>query len=330
MELPSQLRLSLERELRGHDGAALAREAASLSARYRGGGELTGPQRPTTALAYAATRMPATYAATAAAMAALDAGLPGLAPRTLLDIGAGTGAALWAAASSWPGLEAADLIERDATMLALGGRLAAAGGGAVAGARWIRADVLGPWQTAPHDLVTAAYVLGELPEAAQATLTARLWALAAGALLLVEPGTPRGWATIRAARERLRAAGARIVAPCPHEGACPLPDDPTADWCHFAQRLARSRAHRAAKGADLGYEDEKYAYIAVARPPGDLVGARVLRHPVTRPGRIELTLCTRDDLRRTVVTKGDREAWRLARNLEWGDGIGPEALALPQ
>lgn len=325
MDLPHQLRLALEREVRGHDGPALARASAELSASYRrdGGGLVD-------AAAYAVARMPATFAATAAAMHALAAALPGFAPVTLLDAGAGTGAALWAADAVWVSLAGATLLESVPQMLDLGRRLAARGGPAVAGARWLRVDLTTAWDAPPHDLVSAAYVLGELSEPARTALVARLWERAGGALLLVEPGTPRGWATIRAAREQLRAAGAYVVAPCPHSGACPMPADPVVDWCHFAQRLARSRAHRAAKGAALGYEDEKYAYVAAARVPGGPIAARVLRHPLVRPGRIELQLCTRDGLRRREVTRGDRAGWGVARDLGWGDAIPPELLAPDQ
>ncbi len=322
MELPHLLRLALARELHGQDGQALARGAADLSARYRrvGGG-------PVDPAAYAVARMPATYAAAAAAMGALAAALPGFAPRALLDVGAGTGAALWAAQATWPDLEAADLLEASPAMIELGRRLAARGGGVVSRARWSRADVAAPagWGGGPYDLVTAAYVLGELPGPARPALVERLWASAAGALLLVEPGTPRGWATIRAAREQLRAAGAHIVAPCPHAGDCPMPADPEADWCHFAQRLPRLRAHREAKGASRGFEDEKFAYIAASRRPGALAVARILRHPVTRPGRVELALCARDGMRRQTVTRS-HSAWPIARDLAWGDAVPPEVL----
>lgn len=325
MDLPNHLRLAIERELRGRDGGALARAAADLSARYRRSGG--GPVDPT---AYAATRMPATFAAIAAACGATAAALPGFAPRSLLDAGAGTGAALWAADATWPSLAAATLIEAEPAMAALARRLAAHGGALAAASRWVVADLAGPWEAEPHDLVTAAYLLGELPEPARPALVARLWGRAAGALLLIEPGTPRGWATIRAAREQLRAAGAHLVAPCPHEAACPMPDDPGADWCHFAQRLARTGFHRSAKGAELGYEDEKYSYLAVARAPGALPAARVLRYPVTRAGRVELALCARDGLRRATVTKGDRAAWRAARDLSWGDAAPPELIGEDQ
>jgi ribosomal protein RSM22 (predicted rRNA methylase) len=166
-----------------------------------------------------------------------------------------------------------------------------------------------------------------LPYDARPTLVARLWERARGAQVLIEPGTPRGWATIRAAREQLRATGAALIAPCPHQQACPLPAD---DWCHFSRRLARGRLHRTLKGAELGYEDEKYAYIAVARQPGQPVGARVLRHPLVRSGYIELTLCTPDGIRRLSVTRSAGATWRMARDLRWGDTLPPEFLNDPQ
>ena len=39
------------------------------------------------------------------------------------------------------------------------------------------------------------------------------------------------------------------------------------DWCHFTQRLQRSRAHKQVKGAELPFEDEKFAYVALTRAP---------------------------------------------------------------
>ncbi len=55
-------------------------------------------------LAYALARMPATYAAIAAALNALCELRPDLAPHTLLDIGAGPGTASWAATEAFSSL----------------------------------------------------------------------------------------------------------------------------------------------------------------------------------------------------------------------------------
>ena len=125
MDLPNDLRLALERELRAIPAAELARTAADLSARYRAEaahGPFVRTERE--AGAYAALRMPATFAAIAAALVAAQQRLPGFAPRSLLDIGAGTGATLWAAGVHAPSLTNATLIEAEAAMIAFGQRLA--------------------------------------------------------------------------------------------------------------------------------------------------------------------------------------------------------------
>ena len=91
-----------------------------------------------------------------------------------------------------------------------------------------------------------------------------MWAKTRDTLLIVEPGTPAGYRRIIALREQLIASGAHVAAPCPHDGKCPLT---APDWCHFTQRLPRSRAHRQIKGAELPFEDEKFIYVALTRAP---------------------------------------------------------------
>ncbi len=91
-----------------------------------------------------------------------------------------------------------------------------------------------------------------------------MWAKTRDTLLVVEPGTPAGYARILALRTQLIASGAHVAAPCPHDDKCPLT---APDWCHFTQRLPRSRAHQQLKGAELAFEDEKFAYVALTRAP---------------------------------------------------------------
>jgi ribosomal protein RSM22 (predicted rRNA methylase) len=101
-----------------------------------------------------------------------------------------------------------------------------------------------------------------------------------------------------------------------------MPDD---DWCHFGQRINRTRTHRTAKSAVLSYEDEKFSYVAVSRQPGPPIGARIVRRPQILPGRVVLHLCTPIGLRMKVATRGkDKEAFREARDLRWGDALVSE------
>jgi ribosomal protein RSM22 (predicted rRNA methylase) len=190
-------------------------------------------------------------------------------------------------------------------------------------AQWVRASVIGPAGDAPSDLVLLSYVLGELDEATRdraVDRAAEATVHPSGLTVIVEPGTPEGYARVLRARDRLLARGGFVTAPCPHDDRCPWSDSPT-DWCHFAVRLARTVAHRAAKGGALGYEDEKFSYVAVSGQPTARTTGRVLRHPQIRPRLIELQLCTPDGVRPAIATKKDREAFRLARKIDWGDSF---------
>src|SRR5438128_2033160 len=113
MELPPVLRHAVERALEGVALADLTRAADALSQRYRTevrDGRLHLSDE-TAARAYLATRLPATYAATAASLAAVAEARPDFTPRSVLDVGAGPGSALWAAAQCWPTLDDALLVE---------------------------------------------------------------------------------------------------------------------------------------------------------------------------------------------------------------------------
>ncbi|MGE0007133.1 MAG: small ribosomal subunit Rsm22 family protein [Parvibaculaceae bacterium] len=320
MDLPPALRRAMDEALAGVPLAELTRTAATLSERYRGEA-LDGDLHVASdiaARAYLATRLPATYAAVRDAMAKLSALRPDFRPLTLLDVGAGPGTALWAACDCWPGLAEALLIETSRAMRACGEAL----GRDVPAPRvaWREADISkGLAAAAPGDLVCLAYVLSELPATRRAALIDELWRLTADMLLIVEPGTPKGWERILAARGRLIAQGARIVAPCPHRETCPLA---APDWCHFSRRLARSRLHRLAKTADVPWEDEKYIYLAASRREGLAVAARILAPPRAGKGRIDLKLCCAGgELRGCTISRRDGALFRTARRLGWGDAI---------
>jgi ribosomal protein RSM22 (predicted rRNA methylase) len=318
MELPQALQTALESELDALPIKRLAAAAADLSSRYRAGAA-TLLRSPEEIAAYAAFRLPATFAAVSSALRQVRERLPDWAPRTMLDVGAGPGSAAWAAADLWPEIGQITLVEREEAMIALGKRLAGSSPLiSVQRARWLRADLTGAWEVAPHDLVVVAYVLGELAAEKSAALLRRLWEVSQGVLLLVEPGTPAGFARIRQARQDLIATGANSIAPCPHNEPCPMPED---DWCHFAQRLARSRLHRQVKGGELSYEDEKFSYVALSRMRGTPIPGRILRHPQIRPGHISLELCTPQGLTGVTVTRKDRALFRKVRDARWGSAM---------
>ena len=323
MDAPEALRAALTTLAEEYPTRALAQAATSLSSAYRTTGDVIAPAAITSqvaAVAYAVTRLPATYAALAAALTEARLLLPAWRPATLLDVGAGPGVAAWAASGVWPSLARATLLEREPRMMAVGQRLLEEAPTACA-VTWRQVDIAADWGRLaddPFDLCVCSYALNELPHERRLPLVERLWAASGGALALVAPGTPAGFAAIREARAWLIGAGAHIIAPCPHADACPMQ---AGDWCHFSQRLARSRLHRQLKGGDAPFEDEKYSYVVAARMPGEAIAARVIRHPLVRPGRITLDLCAPGGLAQAEVTRSDRAAWRPAREARWGSAL---------
>ncbi len=306
----------------------LAAAAEGLSATYRSGdvaAERMPPVHdPRTAAAYAAARMPATFAAAGRAMVEAAASLPAFAPRRLLDVGAGTGAATWAAGAVWPSLDAMMLIDREPAAIELGRRLAAASRvGSLVAADW-RIGTLANAAFDEADLVTAAYVLGELSEVDRTALVERLWAATRGALVLVEPGSPAGYGRILAARSVLIAGGAAIAAPCPGERPCPVA---ASDWCHFLVRVERSVLHRRAKSAARSWEDEPMSYLVATRLTAEPAPRVVLGRPRSRPGKVELRICADDGrIHRQVVSRREGPRYRAARDVAWGDRI-PAVIA---
>ncbi|WP_269931983.1 small ribosomal subunit Rsm22 family protein [Aminobacter sp. HY435] len=316
MELPAALRAAVDRALEGVPLGELQRAADTLSSRYRAevrDGRLHLSDEMF-ANAYLATRLPATFAAVRASFESVAELMPGFAPQSLLDVGAGPGTALWAAADCWQTLGSATMLEASPSIRKVGSELAVHSGVDV---EWRAADAAKSFEVQKADLVTLAYVLDELSPAEGLSLVERLWAAASGLLVIVEPGTPAGWRRILGARARLIEVGAHLAAPCPHSQACPVAEP---DWCHFSRRVARSRLHRLTKRAEVPWEDEKYIYLAVSRTPATNFAARVLAPARGGSGKIQLKLCQGDgSVEEKLLTKRDGGLFKAARRADWGD-----------
>ncbi|WP_434721907.1 small ribosomal subunit Rsm22 family protein [Mesorhizobium sp. RIZ17] len=321
MELPARLRQGVDSLVEKVPLPALKQAAKTLSERYRA--ELRDGRlhmgEDMAVKAYLATRLPATYAAVRASLQTLTDARPDFQPKTLLDVGAGPGTMLWATTDVWPELERAVLVEASAAVRKVGQSLVE--GAIAARADWIAGDATIDLDgIMPADLVSAAYVLDEIAPASLPKLIARLWGLTADTLLIVEPGTPAGWQRILAARQQLIAAGAHVLAPCPHAAPCPLAPP---DWCHFARRVARSRLHRLVKEAEVPWEDEKFIYLAASRQPPPARPARVIAPPKGGSGKVALKLCQPDSSAgERLFSKRDGEVFKAARRANWGDTLG--------
>lgn len=312
------LRHALDTVLIDVDQAQIVDAARSLSALYRSGSFTDHGRpvldRPHNAYAYAAVRMPATYAAVRAALNAARDHVEFL-PRTHFDMGGGTGAAVWAAAAIWPGI-ASCVLERSQAAVAVGRELLAQS--PLSPAEWIRGDVNAPWPVA--DLVSMSYVLGELPHPVRESVIERA-AAAPGTVVVVEPGTPGGYERILAARDAFIRHGLRIAAPCPHMSGCPMQG--SSGWCHFAARVDRAALHRIAKAGTRNYEDEKYAYVVATRSPVNPGGSRVVGRPAYGRNRVDLRLCRRERRIAIEVIRKSAAEYKAARHLIWGSPWSP-------
>ena len=307
------------------DGAALDRAWSEVSDGYRAGRPTPVGRRFSKehAAAYAVARAPATVAATTAVLGAVGEQIDDWSPTSVLDVGAGLGTSSWAAMAILPSLQDGQLVERSPSMIDLGRSL-----GEFASVPAVRRRVWSPGDVtdlagAHADLVLASYVLSELGDAEVDGAVDAWWAATDQQLVIVDTGTPAGFARILAARTRLIAAGAELIAPCPSTGPCPKHGS---DWCHFAVRLDRSGAHRRLKTASLGFEDEKFSYVTASRSGGRRAAGRVLRHPQTRSGHVRVAICHDDVESEVVFSKAHRPAYRWARKARWGDAVPAEHL----
>lgn len=247
-------------------------------------------------IAYVASRMPAVFSACHRVLTEVKRRLPGFAPTKVLDFGAGTGSGFWALREVWPNsLEKVNLIEPSQSMQRAGQSLIKDLKNlphiqSYASIQSLSQNI--SKSERKHDLVIASYVLGEIPSLKdRITIVRQLWDLTEDVLVLMEPGTPHGsniisqvrshilWMEKRKSRKLAKASnqvpmdlmthkcGAHIVAPCPHDGACPL--DNSGKYCHFVQRLQRTTsqlAYKQSNGVPLrGFEDEKYSYVVFRR-----------------------------------------------------------------
>lgn len=305
MQLPEELQTAIEKIVEKAPSSALKRAREELTRVYREGG-VSGFHEEAKRLAYLAARMPATYVAARKALEKVPFPVS-----SVCDLGAGPGTASWAACDLFPEIEKIVLIEASAEAIELGKRLAeAAPYAALREADWRRGS-LAHCEIPEAELGVFSYVLNELEEPQK--LVERAWERFS-VLVLIEPGTPKGFGIVRVMRERLLEMGAWIAAPCPHRLACP------SDWCHFAARVERSRLHRQLKEGALGYEDEKFSYLIASKTAVPHAPSRIVRHPQKLSGHVRLSLCQGNGkLEEKTVSRKDKELYRQARDAEWGD-----------
>jgi len=308
MQLPADLREWIAGHAEALPFADLKRACTMLSETYRSGAPTASAKLPPAfrTAAYLATRFPATYAAAHAALREVETPV-----ESMLDLGAGAGAATQAARMRFESLRSFTLVEPDPAFSDAGRQM-------LPDAQWIASGIHAIGGVSA-DLVTVCYTLGELSPDTAIDAAVDAWSRCTKVLAIIEPGTTRGFTLIRRIRAELIARGAHLLAPCPGTGPCPIAGG---DWCHFAARVERSALHRRLKGGELSYEDEKFSYLVFTRDPCNRAPARIVRHPRHHPGLIELTVCTQNAISHEHVFKRTRLRFAAARKAGWGDSWG--------
>lgn len=314
--LPISVRQRLEEYIRGANVAQgdLAAGATSLSQKYRRlGGKNLQMESMAEACAYVATRLPATYAAVMQVLRNIHSAVPDFVPTHSLDIGAGPATATLAMNQMFSSLQSNILLEPNPFLRRIGENLLDKN------VAW-HSESLQKYQSADKaDMVIASYVFNELPEAETLAAVQKYWEQCAGVMVIVEPGTPQGASVIAKIRTLMADKNnAYLLGPCPQAGECPL--DGVHRWCHFSTRVERSRLHKQLKEADVGYEDEKFAWVAFARFPVSVPNHRLIGHPSGTKLR-ELQVCNAAGDAVTLKIAKSNPLYKTIRKLEWGDGF---------
>ena len=286
--------------------AALEAAATELSDNYRAAKDTSRIRTNYKSLAYLATRMPATFAVAHMVLAEVASHLPDIS--SVLDLGAGTGAASIAAQQVFGTETTLTLVDTDSAFFSEAKQL-------LPNSTFIQADLVSRTELPVADLIIACYALGELSESERKAVLARAWAACGQALVVIEPGTTRGFRNVLAMRDELLAMGAQLLAPCPHSLSCPMVGP---DWCHFSQRVERSALHRRLKQGTMGYEDEKYSFVAFSKVPLQQAQGRIVRKPIYHPGFVELTMCLPNGIESVGIKKREKDQYRSARRAMWG------------
>lgn len=282
----------------------IKKAAAALSERYRRG-ETPYLRNPEDRHAYLVTRLPATQAA----LARVFQELRGSQLFSYLDIGAGPGASWDVATDAFPQIKHATFVELDREFVKIGkSRLKDKP------IEWVN-DSAANLGAVAHDLVLFSYSWGEIKSRA---VLMKAWAACIQFLVIVEPGTPRGYEAMLQARDELVKEGGYVAAPCSHSQACPWQG--SSEWCHFGVRLERSLEHQRAKEGSRGFEDEKFCYIIISKEERGFYYGRMVKDSLRRKGHTVLTVCTKQGIESKTVSKKDSR-YKTINKLNWGDKI---------
>ena len=141
-------------------------------------------------------------------------------------------------------------------------------------------------------------------------------------VLIIEPGTPSGFKNIIQAKDKLIEKGFGTIAPCTvSNGFCPLRNSES-DWCHFVERVDRSRIQRHLKNGVLGYEYEKYSYLLMSKNSIHSDGKRIISRPNYTKHSISFDICSEKNSHIVITKKENKSEFKIVKKSIRGDLYG--------
>ncbi|KAF9654157.1 Rsm22-domain-containing protein [Thelephora ganbajun] len=294
--------------------------------------------------AFASVALPAHFSAIYCVLDHIKQRLgPALRIERVIDWGAGTGSGLWATAYSFQASHGTDMekltlgdskiqsylgIDKRDGLVAIAKRLlqnVRRNDMIVSWEKSFQEDDRIPRSQARDVLALSAFSLSSIPTpSSRRALVKQMWESGAHTIVIIDHKTPVGFECVAQARQFLLDMGAKevedpqtadwdvrgchIVAPCPHDGACPLyhPGNNRL-LCGFEQRLQRPEFVRKTKHSGVGHEDIGYSYVVIrrgSRPPFDSSS-----HSVGKMGPISYDEVRKDtDIRSGLMLYPDTHA----------------------
>ncbi|KAJ3364383.1 Methyltransferase-like protein 17, mitochondrial [Allomyces javanicus] len=348
--LPAALHDAVDAVLQGTPGADIRRHALRIFDSLRStSGILDGKNAPTLhsllhpeqvltqhhlaydanlARAYLVSRMPHNFVAVDRALRELFKIRPDFIPASALDLGTGPGTAIWALRDTTAGAAThVTAVDVNASMLGVAAEVGKA-------AKWHENVVFSEFMpanpNAAFDLTMTAYLLSEVEDPKmRANLIKTMWDLTGDTLVVVDRGTPLGFQRIVEVRDWvIKQGNGTVLAPCPHMNTCPLANDKTRDWCHFAQRMQLPHKTQLVRKTPTNIDDVKFSYLILRKTLSTDSSStapsphpRVLSPPMKRGGHVLLDVCApTGQAARLVVPKSmGKDIYKDARKVGWGD-----------
>lgn len=331
--LPPEIEGELSKLLKASDTTNWLKSAVSLSVKYRGEREIEGIdyiKDLNDVLGYLALRVPSTYSQIYGALSSVQELNPGWKPSSVLDIGSGPGTAVWAALEVFPKVLDAVCIEKDKNFVEIGKTIFQS-----------LSDITVDWQTTNltsslprvnkgYDLVVLANVLNEMDERTREKTIQFAYNHCTGVLVIIEPGTPDGFESIKQVSKQLNFYQTTLIAPYIENSFI------NSEEINFIQKIKRpefqkrvrqlQRKNQQPERLNLlppsDWEESKYFYLAYSKfkPEISPMGRLIARPKLFKPF-VELKVLTKDGIKIEKVFKKDRIKYKQAKKLKWGDII---------